>query len=241
MTLVSALRARGLVCLTGAGGKKTTLYALARRLERPIVTATVRIPVFDDRVARVSVTDDPVAAVRAADDWPVGVVPAREGDRYLGYDPDVVADLPAAGAADDVLVKADGARSRLFKAPGEDEPRIPSAADTVIPVASVRAVGEPLSESHVHRPERVAALTGLSPGDAVGPADVATVLAHPDGGLKHVPDGATVVPLLNMVDDPALRETGEAVADALLAATDRVERVVLARMLADDPVVAVVA
>jgi hypothetical protein len=49
-----------------------------------------------------------------------------------------------------------------------------------------------------------------------------------------------VIPLLNMVDDPDLRETGEAIAEALLARTDRVERVVLARMLSDDPVVSVV-
>jgi hypothetical protein len=43
-----------------------------------------------------------------------------------------------------------------------------------------------------------------------------------------------------MVDDSDLRATGEVVAEALLARTDRVERVVLARMISDDPVVSVV-
>jgi probable selenium-dependent hydroxylase accessory protein YqeC len=242
---VAALDARGLTCLVGAGGKKTTLYALAHRLDRAVVTATVRIPVFDERVAGVEATDDPVAAVRDATGWPVGVVPEREGERYLGYEPetvDALAESCLAGpdAADAVLVKADGARARQFKAPGDDEPRVPANADTVVPVASAHAVGEPLSEACVHRPERVAALTGLSEGDTVGPADVATVLAHEDGGLKNVPGDATVIPLLNMVDDSDLRATGEVVAEALLARTDRVERVVLARMLDDDPVVSVV-
>jgi probable selenium-dependent hydroxylase accessory protein YqeC len=109
----------------------------------------------------------------------------------------------------------------------------------VVPVASVHAVGDPLSEEAVHRPERVAALTDRERGDTIHPADVATVLAHEEGGLKDVPQGATVVPLFNVVDDEALRETAETVAADLLTRSDRVERVVLARMVADDPVVAV--
>jgi probable selenium-dependent hydroxylase accessory protein YqeC len=241
MDLVAALAADGVVCAVGAGGKKTTLYALADRLDRAVVTATVRIPIFDDEVSRVVVTDDPVAAVRdaATADWPLGVVPEREReDRYLGYDPAAV-DALADADVDAVLVKADGARMRRFKAPDDREPQIPSRADTVVPVASARVVGEPLSPDVVHRVDRVADLTGLSPGDAVGPEDVATVLASERGGRKGVPGGATVVPLVNMVDDADLEAVGREIADAVLARAD-VPRVVLSRLTADDPVVAVV-
>lgn len=240
MDIVSALGAeRGLTCVVGAGGKKTTLYTLAPRIQRAVVTATVRIPIFDSRMAVVHVTDDPVSAVRDADEWPIGVVPEREGDRYLGYDPETVDALAAVDAADAVLVKADGARTRWLKAPNEDEPQIPVSTDTVVPIASARVVGEPLSEERVHRPDRVAAITGLEPGEQIGVADVATVLASEDGGHKGVPDGATVVPLLNMVDDDALESVGREIAEAVL---DRsaVPRVVLARMVDDDPLVAVV-
>jgi hypothetical protein len=59
VTLPEALAAEsGLTCVVGAGGKKTTLYTLADRLDRAVVTATVRIPIFDAEVA-----DDPVVAV----------------------------------------------------------------------------------------------------------------------------------------------------------------------------------
>jgi len=123
--------AAGTTCLVGAGGKKTTLYALADRLDRAVLTATVRIPIFDREVAAVRVTEDPVAALDeiAAGDggeaaggveptggpepFPLGLVPERErDDRYRGYDPTVVDDI---GSAHDgpVLVKADGARTRL--------------------------------------------------------------------------------------------------------------------------------
>jgi probable selenium-dependent hydroxylase accessory protein YqeC len=239
MDLVEALAADGLVCAVGAGGKKTTLYALAARIDRAVVTATVRIPIFDGHVARVAVTDDPVTAVDATDDWPLGVVPEREReDRYLGYDTATVGEL-AESDTDAVLVKADGARMRQFKAPDDREPQLPGRTDTVVPVASARAVGEPLSEDVVHRVDRVARLTGLDPGDRIEPGDVAAVLASDRGGHKDVPAGATVVPLVNMVDDADLEAVGREIAGAVHDRAD-VPRVVLSQMTAQDPVVAVV-
>ena len=235
MDLVEALSAdTELVCVVGAGGKKTTLYALASRLDRAVVTATVRIPIFDDQVAAVQVTRDPVGALRSADQWPLGLVPERErDDRYLGYDRETVTAIRAT-----VLTKADGARTRLLKAPDEREPQVPATADTVIPVASAKVVGKPLASEHVHRPERVADLTGLDLGETIGPDDVGAVLAHRLGGRKRVPLTATVVPLVNMVDDDELAETGREIAAAVHDRAD-VSRVVLARM-ADPRVVDVV-
>ncbi|WP_254546326.1 selenium cofactor biosynthesis protein YqeC [Halomarina pelagica] len=202
-----------LVPVVGAGGKKTALYALANLLDRAVVTATVRIPIFDEHVARVVVTDDPAAAVESAgpEDWPLGVVPEREGDRYRGYEPDAVNAL-AERDLDAVLVKADGARMREFKAPGEDEPRLPDGADAVLAIASVQVVGHPLTAEYVHRPERVAALTDRDVGDTVRAEDVAAVLADPAGGRKNVPDDATVIPVLNKVDDDDWERTARTVA-----------------------------
>lgn len=252
MDLRSAFEPEGAVAVVGAGGKKSTLYALAAELERAVLTATVRIPPFEDHVARLVVADDPVAAVderqsghadqrggghadqrgggHADDAWPLGLVPGRDADRerYLGYEPSAVDRL--ADATDvPVLVKADGARTRWFKAPDDDEPQIPASASVVVPVASVKAVGEPLAEEHVHRPERVAALTDRDIGEPLRAADLATVLTHEAGGLKGVPDDARVVVLLNMVDDATLEATAREVADGVLAES-RIDRVVLGRM-----------
>ena len=241
MNLVDALEADGgVVCVVGAGGKKTTLYALAERTERAVVTATVRIPIFDDRVADVVVTDDPRGAVEAATDWPLGVVPERErSDRYRGYDPATVTALGDGSAADVVLVKADGARTRLLKAPKENEPQLPAGADVVVHIASARVVGKALDDEHVHRPELVAELTGRATGERIRPVDVATVLTSERGGRKRVPVDATVVPVVNMVDDDDLAATGREIARAVLERAD-VPRVVLTRMTAPEPVVAVV-
>ncbi|WP_353633539.1 selenium cofactor biosynthesis protein YqeC [Halobacterium sp. NMX12-1] len=239
MELEDAVDAEGVVCAVGAGGKKSLLYALADRIERAVVTATVRIPIFDEHVARVVVTDDPSAAVRENAEWPMGVVPEQEReDRYRGYERERIAGV-ADAAPSAVLVKADGARTRRLKAPGEHEPQIPDCADVVVPIASVRAVGEPLSEAVAHRPERVAAITDLSVGDEIRPEDVARVLAHPEGGMRDVPEGATPIPLVNMADDAALVQTATEIAEGVHERAD-VPRVVVTSLKADDPVKTVV-
>lgn len=230
MDLDEAFAADGVVAVVGAGGKKSTLYALAADLERAVLTATVRIPPFEGHVERLAVTGDPVEVLRSNDSWPLGLVPGRDGDRdrYLGYDRDTL-DAMAASTDVPILVKADGARTRWLKAPAADEPQIPDSADVVVPVASVKAVGEALDDEHVHRPERVAALTDLGPGDEIRPDHVTTVLTHEQGGLKGVPDAASVRPLLNMVDDDQLENIARDIA-ADVVDHPRVDAVVLGRM-----------
>ncbi len=241
MDIVEALDARSkTTCVVGAGGKKTTLYALAARLDRAVVTATVRIPIFDSYVESVVVTDDPASALSEVETWPVGVVPERErDDRYLGYEGSTIDAITESGVAENVLVKADGARMREFKAPDEREPQIPASADTVIPIVSAHVVRKPLTEKHVHRPERVAAIADIEVGETIRTVDVAAVVASERGSLKDIPSTATAIPLVNKIDDESDERVGRDIAAEILARAD-VPRVVLARMNADDPLVAVV-
>lgn len=241
MDIVEALAAGdGTTCFVGAGGKKTTMATLAERLDRAIVTATVRIPIFDSWVDHVEVTDDPVSAVASADSWPVGVVPDQERpDRYRGYDVSTVDGIADSDDTESVLVKADGARTRLFKAPNDREPQVPASTDTVVPIVGARVVGKPLTDDHVHRVDRVAALTAREPGATLRPDDIAAVLANEQGGLKNAPPDATVIPLINMVDDAELEATAREIAAEIHDRAD-VPHVVLAEMRADNPLMATV-
>jgi probable selenium-dependent hydroxylase accessory protein YqeC len=234
MELTEALGADGLVCAVGAGGKKTAMAALADACDRATVTATVRIPkAFAERVARLELADDPAAVVRGNDVWPLEVVPgAADESRHAGYPNEVVAGLRDV-APGPVLVKADGARMRRFKAPNDREPQLPANTDTVLAIASARAVGEPLDEGVVHRPELVADLTGREVGEEIRPVDVGAVLGHERGGMKRVPDGATAVAVVNMVDDDRLERVAREIAAATLDRSDRVDRVALTKL--DDP------
>lgn len=237
--LPDALNARsGVVCAVGAGGKKTTLYRLGNSLDRAVVTATVRIPIFDEEVARVAVTADPAFELETNDAWPLGLVPDRDReDRYSGYDPGAIETITSY-APGPVLVKADGARTRLLKAPNEKEPQLPAAADTVLAIASVKAVGRPLEAPHVHRPELVSDITGREVGEPIEPGDIATVLASDVGGCKDVPEEATTIGHLNMVDTEEEIKIAQKIASNLVDAGS-IDRVVLTRMTHDDPVMAV--
>lgn len=240
-TLVEALDAdHGVTVVVGAGGKKSLLYALARRVDKAVLTTTVRIPLFDDHVASVAITDDPDTALRETDEWPMGVVPRQERrDRYEGYEPSQVDALASTGRANAILVKGDGARTRWLKAPNDREPQIPRSTDRVVPIASAKVVGERLADDHVHRPELVEQLTGRAIGERITPADVATVLTHPEGGLKSIPASATVVPVINMVDGPAEEDAARTIASQMLSHPE-LSRVVLTKLVAEHPVVDVI-
>lgn len=115
-----------------------------------------------------------------------------------------------------VLVEADGSARRPLKAPAGHEPVVPSSTGTVLAVAGLDALGKPLDPLHVHRPEVVARLTGLAPGEVITPEAVATALWHPEGCGKGRPPGSRLIPVLNKVDSPGQLPAARRVAARLL-------------------------
>jgi probable selenium-dependent hydroxylase accessory protein YqeC len=242
--------ARGMICAVGAGGKKSTLYRLAeahRALGSARVgytaTVTVATPPAGLFGAPLLDRDDALAQAlpRALKDRSLVAYagPSSKPGRLDGLAPERVAALHARYGFTATLVKADGARMRLIKAPAEDEPVLPPGTATVLPVVSARAIGRPLDLATAHRLDRVARITGAAPGERLAPIHLARLLAAADGALHRAGD-ATVVPIVNMADDPKARLAAREVARQALALTRRFERVVLAAMTAAQPLVEVV-
>lgn len=219
----------GLTAVVGAGGKKSTMYAVAPTLDRAVVTTAVRIPPFEEQVGTFLETTDPLSALESVTEWPVGLAPTYEETRYLGYDFDTLAAIAASPLTQAVFVKADGARNRELKVPGADEPKVPPAADRVLGLASARVVGNPLTEEYVHRVDLVSDLTGIDRGEEITADAVATVLSSPEGTENGVPESAEFIPVLNKVDDPTIRETAREVADLVLD-RGRADRVALTQL-----------
>ena len=246
--LLEALGAEagGLVCLVGAGGKKSTIYRLAAAFDgRAGITTTAHIEPFPRRFAADAVISDApdlVAQICAAAGRARQLAfakPCPNPGRLLGISADELAEIRLRAGFDLLLVKADGARGRILKAPAPHEPAVPSGATTVIPVASARALGQPLSAAIAHRPERVAAVCGVAEGEILEPQHLARLLASPQGALQGV-GAARVVPLINMVDDEALATAARAAAREALRLTDRFDRVVLAAMTRSAPIVEII-
>lgn len=245
--LLDVLSARtGLVCLVGAGGKKTTLYQLAgAHRGRVGITTTVQITPFPIKLGAheiIAVERDLQREVsRAAEKWRrvAYARPSEKHGRFAGIDPRLVSEIHEAAGFDVTLIKADGARSRWIKAPDTYEPQIPENVGTVIPIVSARAIGEDLTDRIAHRIERLVVVTGAKPDKPITTEHVARLLAAEQGALRDVGD-AEVVPVINMVDDAKRERLAREAAEQALALSKRFDRVVLASMKNDDPLVCVI-
>lgn len=208
--LVSIAAPGDIVAIVGAGGKTSTMFALSRALAaagRRVLTTKSTI-IYRPTMARSPGVVE-VPTERWATELPgllddrreVTVVTGSAGpDRWQGVPADRVAELRDSARADCVIVEADGARGRLLKAPADHEPAMPESASVVMPVVNLRVVGRRIDSEHVHRPEFVAALLGLSEEGVIGVEHVPRVLLDASGGLKRAPAKARVWPVLAGVD-----------------------------------------
>jgi len=230
MLLSHALRLqrKEVVALVGGGGKTSVMFRLARELTahglRVVTTTTTRIFVTEMAAAPyhlIAQDEDallahlPQTLQQHGHVLIVGGIDVAQNKAY-GIEPTLVERFVALPSVDAVIIEADGARMKPFKAPAQHEPVIPSCTTLVVPMAGIEAVGRPLDAASVHRPERIAALAGGALGDPVTPEMVAMVLAHPEGGRRGVPPSARVVPLLNKVEMEEQLATARQVARLLL-------------------------
>ena len=218
----------GSIAFVGAGGKTTATFQLARQLTPPVIVTTTahlgawQIPLADHHL--IAETPAPIEALEHGLRDLILITGALEGDRaaplndytlnwlndFCGYH-----DLP-------LLIEADGSRARPLKAPAAREPPIPDFVETVIVVAGLGGLGQPLDESHIHRSHLFSTLSGLALNQPVTPASLVRLLTHPAGGLKNIPARARRVVLLNQAETPELQSIGGGIARGLLGHFDSI-------------------
>jgi len=214
------------VAFVGAGGKTSAVRRLADELyaqrQRVLVLSTTKIEAqrgpIDTRLCPTLPLAREAAAMRCTGDRPLLLATEKLPTRLRGVPPEWVASL--AECADVVLVQADGAGRRPFKAPAAHEPVIPPTATIVVVVAGLDAIGRPIDESHVHRPERVAALAGVEIGTPLTVELAARVLLHPQGGFRAAPPSARRAILLNKADGPAALAVADSLATLVRSESD---------------------
>ncbi len=229
------------VALVGGGGKTT----LAGRLVTAACTAgwtalfTTTTKVLPPEEAFVVAGDDPALEplrrrlvtrgklflLRRWLDERDDQAPSERQRKVGGFTPEVVDRLAGALQPDLLVVEADGSRHRPFKAPAAWEPQVPATTTVLAVLAGLSVIGRPLDSRQVHRPEQVAALSGIPLGAPVTPAAMAAVLAHPQGGRKGAPPQARTLAVLTQAT-AGRQPDGRRVARRLLAGGG-FERVVL--------------
>jgi probable selenium-dependent hydroxylase accessory protein YqeC len=224
--LAEALRiANGdVVSLVGAGGKTTTLYAIAGELRRRgmtvIATTTTHM-----QSPRHPTTMPPLICAAEEEDWlgavrvkvdrygSAAVVGVRvEKDKFRGLEGEQIGALK--DLADCVILEADRARGRSLKAPAPHESAVPEVTSLTVVMAGLDVLGMPLDESIVHRPEDVGQLTGSARGAPITEQIIAISLTRGYGA--RVPPGSRWVCFLNKADDSRL-QSAEAVGKALIS------------------------
>jgi molybdenum cofactor cytidylyltransferase len=214
----------GVICLVGAGGKSTALFQLARELinaKSPsvVLTATAHLGIWQTSQADHHLIAKKVDDLHGVPTQGITLVtgeikndrtePVNQVTLNWLHENSLKLNIP-------LLIEADGSRQKSLKAPASHEPPIPEFTDTVIVIAGLTALGKPLTDEFVHRPERFSQLSGLQIGQPISPDALIRVLIHPHGGLKNIPANAHRVVFLNQADSPKLQSIAGNMARDLL-------------------------
>jgi len=208
-----------IVALVGAGGKTSSMFALARFFASPVravalrvlVTTTTRIhdptsrseregrgfgtllllpdPASPSSLERIGLAGPRVVLASGRSD---------DGAKLMGVDPASMAAV--APLFDAVLLEADGARGLSVKAPSPTEPVIPSSCTAVVGLVGLDALGAPMDARVVHRPQLFGPLVGCAPGEPVSTTHILRLASSPRGLFQGAPPGALRFLLLNKAD-----------------------------------------
>lgn len=220
-----ALSPGAIVAVVGGGGKTSLVHALAAEAASrglsAVVASTTKFtrPAGREMPSTVETTD--LAALETVRDrlTPGSVLALSAGEgthgRMAGLVPETIDALATVGAGL-IVVEADGAAHRPFKAPAAHEPVIPACSTHVIVCVGLQVLGRPLDSAWVHRPELVAGLANATLGDRVTAEITFAVLQHELGGRKGVPPGARLSALLNGPSTPEHESLGSHIAQRLV-------------------------
>lgn len=236
---VLGIGAREHIALVGGGGKTSLVFALAeecRQAGMRVLTATTT-KVWHREALRA-----PRAVLVQTDaDWRQALREGleRHGHVFLGcrrldsgkvqgIHPSLADELYQDGAADYLLIEADGASGRPVKAPAGHEPVIPDTASMVIAVMGLEALGCAMAPEVVFRMERFGELTGCRPGERLSSRLLTGLFAHPRGLFKGTPIHARRIVFLNKWDLLEQDREAQDLARMILEkAGDKIRRVVI--------------
>lgn len=228
------------VAFVGGGGKTTAILKAASELRSAglsvLATTTTRVgPSIAAALAVVELSSERLEeriAETLLQNGAAFLAAGRDAaGKFLGVDPSLLDRLAASDIAHVVLVEADGSRQKPLKAPAAHEPVIPSGVSIVVPMVGLDALGRTIDEDAVHRPELVAA---VSRADRVTAETIVRIVVSREGGLKGVPPGVVVRPVLNKVA-PGSADAAVEIASAILERTERtVDRVLVTDIRTDE-------
>jgi probable selenium-dependent hydroxylase accessory protein YqeC len=218
-SISEALGLRRGACLAfiGAGGKTTTMLALAHEaMERGlsvVVTTTTKIwPPAGMPLVLEHRSENIVDACRSILSSGPCVAVGRgltDRDKVAGLDPRTVCRLVESKVANVVLCEADGAAGRPLKVHDTHEPVVPACSTSVAVVGGLDSLGRMPGPNVIHRFQQYENMMQWDPSLPISPAMCADLLVL---AAERLQNSVPVVYVLNKADDASLRRAGAEVA-----------------------------
>jgi len=247
LTQILNIQKNSVIAVTGGGGKTTSIYAIAREAAdmgwSVLITTTTAMfhPDLESRdYDQLFINgDQPLSDPNKK--WESGVtVAARIFDhktgKTLGFEPETIDKLATASIFDLILVEADGAKNRPIKAPADHEPVIPDSTDVILGLIGLDALDKPLNDDHVHRPQLLSELSGVTLDSPITAQVIESLIHSPLGIFKKSPTSARRVVILNKAAESNYAAKGREIGEAVLANSDQVDTVLICEMQAPNPV-----
>ena len=213
-----------IIAFTGAGGKTTAVFQLARELSAKapgLVAASSHLGAWQvssaDKHLIVNSRDD-LKTLESGLQGITLITGEFEGNRTKPLDAEGMDALHQFCTRNSVplLIEADGSRQKPLKAWAEQEPPVPPFVKQVVQVVGLSGIGKPLGNEVVHRPEIFSRLSGLQLGQSITAEAVSRVALHREGGQKNIPSQARKIILLNQADTPEIQSVAQRMTGDLL-------------------------
>lgn len=243
---------REMISLTGAGGKTTLMFQLAREMgsqkKRVITTTTTKIlEPSKEESPHLFLSEDEGEMLRGVGEFlekygQITLAKRRIGEGKLkGISPELADSLWNLYNMDVLIIEADGAAGRPVKAPREGEPVIPSKTTIVVALLGLDGVGKELNDQNVFQPNLISKLTGIPEGEKMTEEGMTLLMTHPQGLFKGAPDSSRWVAFLNKVDIPDGVVKAKKIARNIFQKEKiKIDRVVLGQIKNEPPVVDII-
>lgn len=188
---------------SGAGGKTTSLYQIARELhimhEKVLITTTTMMFPAENQLEIRVVARETFNYEDLCDDvisqWFSQI--NKEGK---GLSPKLT-DIEKMNNHTEVwkLIEIDGSKHMPIKAPNLEEPVYCKGMDLVYGVIGASVFGETVSKERVHRLDRFLEITQTQIGDLISPEVIARLINHPEGLFRRLPEETSACVLIAQV------------------------------------------
>ena len=216
-----ALGEKGVVSITGAGGKTSLMYSLARELvaagKKVLTTTTTKIflPTQEESPVTI-VTRFPEEIVEKAEALLNKHCHLTVASDYLqayhklkGLEPSVIEYILQANLFDFIIIEADGAARRSLKASAPYEPVVPKFSNCVVAMIGLDVVAKPLTEEWVFRSSIFSRITGLKLLQNVTESSIASAIIHDMSSVSVTGQESMKIAFLNKADNLKARQAGE--------------------------------